>query len=186
MLPLPLVRADAVNKTIDDTSPAIVYTPASSWHASSTSCSVCLAPDPSIAFNSTWHDGTHIVPTVDADDRPDAQLAQLSGTQPSHSSHSPGKEGGTKGPGGHDDSNLVQGDDGDEDGQSDDSDEGGTRGTRVKRRGALLASRLVRRQAPTPRSDQAAASPFYTPHFDSDDEGFIDHSVSAQLNFTGT
>ncbi|KAI0752048.1 hypothetical protein C8Q74DRAFT_1211435 [Fomes fomentarius] len=182
MLPLPLVRADAVNNTIDDTSPAIVYTPASSWHASSTLCPVCLAPDPSIAFNSTWHDGTHMVPTVDADDQPATHQAQLSGAQPSHL---PGKEGGTKGPGGHGDSNLVHGDDGDEDGQSDDSDEGGTRGMRVRRRGALLASRLVRRQAPTPRSDPAA-SPFYTPHLDSDDEGFIDHPVSAQLNFTGS
>ncbi|CDO68072.1 hypothetical protein BN946_scf184788.g3 [Trametes cinnabarina] len=60
----------ALNVTIDDTSSLIVYTPASSWHASSVPCSDCLSPNPQDAYKGTWHDGTHIIPTVDADDLP--------------------------------------------------------------------------------------------------------------------
>ncbi|KAI9061817.1 hypothetical protein FKP32DRAFT_1594015 [Trametes sanguinea] len=66
----PISYASAVNITVDDSSSLIVYTPASSWHASSVPCFTCLSPDPEDAYQGTWHDGTHIIPTVDADDLP--------------------------------------------------------------------------------------------------------------------
>ncbi|TFK80295.1 hypothetical protein K466DRAFT_578966 [Polyporus arcularius HHB13444] len=68
LLPIIVTHADPVNVTVDDTSALLVYSPASSWHASTVPCPDCLGPSSSIAFNGTWHDGTHIIPTVDADD----------------------------------------------------------------------------------------------------------------------
>lgn len=59
-----------VNVTIDDVDPSIIYSPASSWHASTVPCSDCLQPPTSSAFNQTWHDGMHIIPTADEDDEP--------------------------------------------------------------------------------------------------------------------
>lgn len=51
------VGADYLNITVDDTSSDIRYLPVSSWRASGTPCLTCLNPNPSIAFNGTWHDG---------------------------------------------------------------------------------------------------------------------------------
>lgn len=56
------------NVTLDDTNLFITYSPSTSWHASTVSCSSCLAPDTAFAHAGTWHDGTHIVPTTDEDD----------------------------------------------------------------------------------------------------------------------
>ena len=57
-----------VNVTLDDTDPFIIYSPSTSWHASTVPCASCLAPPNSTAFDFTWHDGTHIIPTSDNDD----------------------------------------------------------------------------------------------------------------------
>lgn len=45
-----------------------MYAPATSWHASTVECDSCLAPLSAGAHGGTWHDGTHIVPTIDEDD----------------------------------------------------------------------------------------------------------------------
>ncbi|RPD76899.1 hypothetical protein L226DRAFT_354197 [Lentinus tigrinus ALCF2SS1-7] len=79
LLPLAVTLADPVNITVDDTSSSLVYSPASSWHASTVPCSTCLAPNTSIAFKGTWHDGTHIIPTVDSDDVPDSSAVRSKG-----------------------------------------------------------------------------------------------------------
>ena len=95
ILPALFVRADIVNITVDDTSPDILYLPASSWHQSGIPCSSCLDPGPSIAFNGTWHDGTHIIPTADADDQPTSTSFTLSPTTSAED-------------GGHDDGNGFE------------------------------------------------------------------------------
>lgn len=46
----------------------ITYSPAKSWHASTVPCDGCLMPLNQTALNGTWHDGTHIVGTIDPDD----------------------------------------------------------------------------------------------------------------------
>ena len=103
LLPLTLARADTVNITIDDTSSSILYTPASSWHASSLPCSSCLMPDASQAMQGTWHDGTHIIPTVDGDDvsssTSSASPAQTSKAADGNDSDDDDEEKGKKGKG---------------------------------------------------------------------------------------
>ena len=42
--------------------------PAQSWHASAVECDTCLSPPGTSAHGGTWHDGTHIIPTLDEDD----------------------------------------------------------------------------------------------------------------------
>ncbi|RPD60915.1 hypothetical protein L227DRAFT_86978 [Lentinus tigrinus ALCF2SS1-6] len=79
LLPFTVTLADPVNITVDDTSSSLVYSPASSWHASTVPCSTCLAPNTSIAFKGTWHDGTHIIPTVDSDDVPEGSAVRSKG-----------------------------------------------------------------------------------------------------------
>jgi hypothetical protein len=53
-----------VNITVDDTDPSIIYEPTTAWFFSgnASDCAVCLTP-PSVAHNSTWHQGLHIPPT---------------------------------------------------------------------------------------------------------------------------
>ncbi|PIL26135.1 hypothetical protein GSI_11890 [Ganoderma sinense ZZ0214-1] len=168
-----LTLADSVNVTIDDTSSSIVYSPASSWHASSVPCSTCLAPISSIALQGTWHDGTHIIPTVDADDLPNNAV-----------SPSPTPSTATGG----DADKGKKGDDNDKkDGDDDDDDDGG-KGKR-DRSGRHRWRRRPRRSHLLPRQDSssdASSNPFFTPNFDSDDAGFVDTPVSAQLSFTGS
>ena len=108
LLPFAVSYAGPVNITIDDISSALVYSPASSWHASTVPCSSCLAPSVSIAFKGTWHDGTHIIPTVDADDVPNTSEVESEG-------HGRGKGGDD------DDSGSGSGSDDEED--DDDSEE---------------------------------------------------------------
>lgn len=60
--------ATLVNITIDDTSTLIAYSANNTWRPSTVNCSSCLDPDTRLAYAGTWHDGTHIIPTQDADD----------------------------------------------------------------------------------------------------------------------
>ncbi|KAI0742537.1 hypothetical protein C8Q80DRAFT_1108267, partial [Daedaleopsis nitida] len=172
LLPFSLIHAGSVNITVDDESTSIVYTPASSWHSSSVPCSTCLAPSSSIAFQGTWHDGTHIIPTVDDDDVPQATDTHV--IQPSTPA--------TSGSSGKNDA----GDDDDSDEEDSDEDttdhDGGGKNNRRSITSATR-SRSARRQVP---STDTSANPFFTPSFDSDDAGFVDHPVFAQFNFTGS
>ncbi|KAI0370969.1 hypothetical protein BV20DRAFT_228891 [Pilatotrama ljubarskyi] len=164
LLPV-LSRAGAVNITVDDTSSLIVYTPASAWHASTVPCSTCLAPSPSIAYQGTWHDGTHIIPTVDADDLPPTPAPR------------PDQE---------DNEDADDRDDGDDEGghkEKDKGSDGDDSGHARSRHEASGAVGLLRRQDP---SGDPNNNPFFTPHFDGDDAGFVDQPVSAQLNFSGS
>ncbi|OBZ74772.1 hypothetical protein A0H81_05223 [Grifola frondosa] len=174
LLPIALTYADAVNITVDDTSSSIQYSPASSWHASSTPCSTCLAPNASIAFGGTWHDGTHIIPTEDDDDLPSAQRANAGSTNnsasQSHSStSSPSPTASQKG--GDDDKDSSNGKDDDND-----DDDKTSAGKKHRRRGPTATANRLPRQT---------NNPFFTPNFDSDDAGFHDEPVTAQFNFTG-
>ncbi|GLB44279.1 hypothetical protein LshimejAT787_1602090 [Lyophyllum shimeji] len=63
-----LALGGEVNVTVDDTDPSIVYQPPESWQASSTTCSMCLDSEVRDAYLGTYHNGTHVVPSVDADD----------------------------------------------------------------------------------------------------------------------
>ncbi|KAI8992822.1 hypothetical protein BD414DRAFT_482320 [Trametes punicea] len=140
-------HAGAMNVTVDDTSSLIVYSPASAWHASSIPCATCLAPNPEDAFQGTWHDGTHIIPTADADD--EKQPSQTSGA----------------------------GDTDDDDGSGEDDDDDG------RKQGRRDASDALRKRD---QSSDPADNPFFTPNFDSDDAGFVDETVLAEFNFTGS
>ena len=179
LLPFRLALADSVNVTVDDTSSLIVYSPASSWHASSVPCSTCLAPSSSIALQGTWHDGTHIIPTVDADDLPNNAVSPS--PTPSPSARGDGDKGKKKG---DDDDGKKDGDDSDSD--DDESDGGNGKrdlGGRHRWRRRRRRPRFLPRQD---SSSDASSNPFFTPNLDSDDAGFVDTPVSAQLSFTGT
>lgn len=179
LLPFRLALADSVNVTVDDTSSLIVYSPASSWHASSVPCSTCLAPSSSIALQGTWHDGTHIIPTVDADDLPNNAVSPS--PTPSPSAGGDGDKGKKKG---GDDDDKKDGDDSDSD--DDESDGGNGKrdlGGRHRWRRRRRRPRFLPRQD---SSSDASSNPFFTPNLDSDDAGFVDTPVSAQLSFTGT
>lgn len=47
----------------------VFYTPSTSWRASTVPCSTCLNPPSTDALGGTWHDGTHIVHSIDGDDQ---------------------------------------------------------------------------------------------------------------------
>lgn len=181
LLPFKATSADSVNVTVDDTSSSIVYSPASSWHASSVPCSTCLAPSSSIAFQGTWHDGTHIIPTVDADDLPNNVVSISPSPTPSKTVGGDGEKGGGKKKGGDDDDDS----DDDDDNDSRQSDKG--KGKR-DRSGRHWWRRRPRPPRSLPRQDSSSnpsSNPFFTPDLDSDDAGFVDTPVSAQLSFTG-
>ena len=57
-------EAGKVNITVDDTDSSIIYEPITAWFFSgnASGCTVCLTP-PSVAYNSTWHQGLHVPPT---------------------------------------------------------------------------------------------------------------------------
>ena len=78
-----MALAALVNVTIDDTSSLIAYSPPDSWRSSSEACKTCLEPDKRLAYAWTWHDGTHIIPTVDADDLPNNAVSPSPTPSPS-------------------------------------------------------------------------------------------------------
>ncbi|KAI0350950.1 hypothetical protein OH77DRAFT_1430351 [Trametes cingulata] len=170
-----LCRAAAVNITVDDSSSLIAYSPASAWHASTVPCSTCLAPNTSIAYQGTWHDGTHIIPTIDEDDLPTTTTPQPSPSGSNVVVNDDHKDADD----GPDLDDEEEGEDKGK-GKGKDKDDGG----HAKRRSeALGAVGLMRRQDP---SGDPNNNPFFTPHFDSDDAGFVDQPVSAQFNFSGS
>ena len=113
-----MALAALVNVTIDDTSSLIAYSPPDSWRSSSEACKTCLEPDKRLAYAWTWHDGTHIIPTVDGDDLPNNAVSP----SPTPSATAGGDaDKGKKG----DDDDKKDGDDDDdeeEDGSSDDEE----------------------------------------------------------------
>lgn len=155
-----------MNITIDDTSPSIVYSPSSAWHTSSVPCSNCLAPDAQIAFDGTWHDGTHIIPTVDADDLPQSMTSTIKTSAP------------TSAPGVTSVKN-TEGNDDDDDDEDDEKKQKGKGNAKTRR----SFRPVLRRQGTT--SNDSNDNPFFTPKLDSDDPGFVDQPVTAQFNFTG-
>ncbi|KAI0338628.1 hypothetical protein BDW22DRAFT_1348337 [Trametopsis cervina] len=179
-----------VNFTIDDTSSLIVYSPASNWRPSTTACSTCLGPDPKLAYATTWHDGTHIIPTVDSDDLPPGQ-SDLDDTNPTtHSTSStrapvPTHSGGAnkqkgKGKGGGDDDDDEDSDHSGGKGDGDDKKSGNDNDKRD-----TAAVRSARHLSARDDSD-GDDNPFFTEKGDSDDPGFVDQPVSLSFNFTGS
>lgn len=162
--------AKIVNVTVDDTSPEIVYTPANSWHTSTIPCSSCLSPSRSLAFQGSWHDGTHIIPTVDDDDIGNQEVQNLSPSNSVSLSPIPSVT-----------STNAEDDDGDDD------DRGGGTGSHHRGKGKREPRRRVGGQSRRGRSSRAdlEENPFFTPNLDDDDEGFIDQPVIALFNFTG-
>ncbi|KAH9916403.1 uncharacterized protein BXZ73DRAFT_92501 [Epithele typhae] len=133
LLPLTLARAGGVNTTVDDVASQI----------------------------GTWHDGTHIIPTVDSDDLPSSTSSTAKATQ----------------------TTAKTGDDDGDDGKKGDDDNDGD--SRKRRRGRVARKRRgVASRADTDSSP--TSNPFFTPNFDSDDAGFVDTLVTAAFNFTGS
>lgn len=118
-------------------------------------CQTCLAPNRTLAYAGTWHDGTHIIPTVDSDDG-DAHSATAS----SSAAHA-----------------TQTGQQDDDDDKDDDSDEDTDSAKKGNRRRQLVTSGGKRQDS--------EGDPFFVPKLDSDDAGFVDTPVLAQFNFTG-
>ncbi|OCH87832.1 hypothetical protein OBBRIDRAFT_837056 [Obba rivulosa] len=158
------VHAVQVNATVDDTSPSIAYSPTASWHASSasaTSCPTCLTPNPSMAFEGTWHNGAHIIPTIDGDDD---VTASSTSSAPAPSATDP--------KGNQDDTNGQ--DDGDGDSDAD------------KKDGKEKEKRWFTRRRGRQRRDTPSENPFVTSGDDEDDPNFVDTPVTVEFNFSGS
>ncbi|KAI0030448.1 hypothetical protein K488DRAFT_87751 [Vararia minispora EC-137] len=191
------VLAGPTNVTVDDSSVTILFSPPSSWFASTNSsgCAFCLAPaDPSVAYKGTWHHGLHILPTSDADDRNNsvaavsaaasaaASTAASTATNPSASA-----DAGNGGGGG--------GDKGGTQSKGKGSRRRSTGKDRTRRRSSRLPGRrrdgvpVYSTYYASTSTDAPAvtstASPFFTQKFDSDDAQFVDSPVFVQFNFSG-
>ncbi|KAH8114827.1 hypothetical protein DFH11DRAFT_128047 [Phellopilus nigrolimitatus] len=183
------------NVTLDDTDMYIIYSPATSWHASTVPCTSCLAPDTGTAHDGTWHDGTHVIPTADEDDEPTvgdtdgdgtttssapqattSVTSTLISTFTSASSVQPAQTSEVDDDSGNNDSDSGKG-------KGKDGDGSGKK--RLKRR-----SRSRSRKRSTDRHlrlerDSGETNPFETQGNDSDDPGFQDVPVTATLTFEG-
>ncbi|KIP05697.1 hypothetical protein PHLGIDRAFT_128722 [Phlebiopsis gigantea 11061_1 CR5-6] len=159
--------------TIDDTSSLISYSGNNTWRPSSVACATCLEPGANLVYAGTWHDGTHIVPTLDGDD---FGAAPTSAAAPSATSQPAAGQGG-------DDDEAAGDDDDDDKGDDDDKKSGKGKGKGGKRRRGLQGFRSA---AKLKRQDTAVSNPFFVPSLDSDDPGFVDKSVTVQFNFTGS
>ncbi|KAI0084360.1 hypothetical protein BDY19DRAFT_997838 [Irpex rosettiformis] len=167
--------AALTNFTLDDTSSLITYSPATTWRPSTVACDICLGPDTGLAYAGTWHDGTHIIPTVDADDLPGGVEDHSSSKQgkPSSTSHafapaqttSNGNSG--SGGGGGDGKDKVKRDDGRD----------------FRRRKVTRTTRHMKEQRRDNSSD--GGNPFFREKMDSDDAGFVDTPVSMAFDFIG-
>ncbi len=165
-----LISATLVNFTLDDTSSLIAYSPAELWRPSTTACDNCLAPDAELAYAGTWHDGTHIIPTVDADDLPSDDHNDSKQGKPSSTSHVPTATQTT--------------------GQGDDDGDGEGDGDKGKNGGKGHNKRRIARSARQHRSLRRGGAddeddPFFREKEDSDDAGFVDETISMAFNFTG-
>lgn len=167
--------AALANISIDDTSSLIIYSSNNTWRPSTVACATCLTPDVRIAYAGTWHDGTHIIPTIDDDD---LQTTSTTGTPPPPKLQK-GKDN-DKDSGKGDD-----GDDGDDKDDKDNDDKGGMgkgKGGGNSRRSLRFASR----QRAFRRQNAQVSNPFFTPTLDGDDPGFVDTQVTVQFSFNGT
>ena len=131
-------------------------------------CTGCLSPSDRLVYAGTWHDGTHIIPTIDADDIGSSPTATANQSAPS----------ATGGQGKSNDDEETQGDDDDKKGDDEES-KGAQGGGRGRRWDSWDTERFRRK-------DDAVNNPFFTPKLDSDDPGFVDRPVTVQFNFTGT
>lgn len=165
-----IAHAAEVNVTVDDADPSILYVPSGSWHSNLVPCSFCLEPDSSLAYQKTFHDGTHIIPTVDGDDLPSLSSSQAprststgnavtssanSRIPTSTTSRAPSQAPRPT------TQTTTQDNDHDDD---DDDDDHGNDG----------------------RRQEEEFNPFATSKFDADDPEFVDQPVFVQYNFTGT
>lgn len=167
--------------TIDDTSSLISYSGNSTWRPSSVTCATCLQPGGNLAYAGTWHDGTHIIPTLDSDDFGSSSTSGVSTSAASTSAAPPSSTSQVAAAKGGDDDDAS--DDDDDKGDDDDGKSGKGKGKGSRRRRGLQGTRsgtMLRRQ------DTAVSNPFFVPNLDSDDPGFVDKSVTVQFNFTGT
>lgn len=75
-----IAKAGEVNITVDDTDSSIIYEPTTAWFFSgnASGCAVCLTP-PSVAYNSTWHQGLYIPPTSSVNNTDNASRRKRSG-----------------------------------------------------------------------------------------------------------
>ena len=162
--------AAIVNFTLDDTSSLIAYSPITSWRSSTTACGNCLAPDTGLAYAGTWHDGTHIIPTVDGDDEPggsnDLSHSSVGGASSTSSAQASEKTG-------------DKGDDDDNDGNGDDKHKGG-KGAHRRHLALAVPMKHIRRN-----DSNDEENPFFTEKEDSDDAGFVDQPVSMSIDFVG-
>lgn len=160
--------AALVNFTIDDTSSLIVYTPVNSWRSSTATCDSCLLPDAQLAYAGTWHDGTHIIPTTDADDlSEDAQNGKGSskaGNRHSSTAAPAPTTTHTQDESGHSSAYYVR---------------------RQEPAERDMARRKVQVTGDLKHPRDEGGDPFFTEKEDGDDAGFVDQPVSTFFNFTG-
>lgn len=150
-----------------------MYSPSTKWRASTTSCQTCLSPNAQLAYAGTWHDGTHIIPTVDDDDSGSSDTD--ASPPPTSTSSAPAA---TASKSSDDDDDKDKGDSDNDSGEDADNKGKGSSTSNGRRR-------AFKRRAFTNRDDPDS-NPFFTGKLDSDDPGFVDTPVFAQFSFTGT
>ncbi|KAI5120245.1 hypothetical protein M0805_007549 [Coniferiporia weirii] len=159
------------NVTLDDTDLYIVYSPAISWHASTVPCASCLMPANGTAFGGTWHDGTHVVSTVDEDDEGDTGDTDGDGTTTSSATKLTASSSSSAEP-----TQTANDDDDDDKGGKGKDGDGKRRFRRTMSPHSVSQSRGLKRDE----------NPFEVQEGDSDDPGSQDVPVTATLNFSGT
>lgn len=169
-----IAHAAEVNVTVDDADPSILYVPSGSWHSNLVPCSFCLEPDSSLAYQKTFHDGTHIIPTVDGDDLPSlsssrAPRSTSTGNAVTSSANSRIPTSTTSRTSSQAPRPTTQTttQDNDHDDDDDDDDHGNDGPSHTRRQ-------------------EEEFNPFATSKFDADDPEFVDQPVFVQYNFTGT
>ncbi|KAL5520444.1 hypothetical protein ACEPAG_9668 [Sanghuangporus baumii] len=183
-----------MNVTLDDTDLYIIYAPAQSWHASTVECDACLSPPSTSAHGGTWHDGTHIIPTVDEDDEgtvgdldgdgaTSTSATPVSSTVAAVTSSSSSQSAQTSAAS---DVNTNNNDDDDDDDDDGGGDKHGGKGNDGRRKRRLKRSiRSAKWIFLTAKSNLDDENPFEVQSVDSDDPGFQDIPVTATLNFSG-
>lgn len=162
-----LASAALVNFTIDDTSSLIAYTPVKSWRSSTVTCDSCLQPDAQLAYAETWHDGTHAIPTTDADDLsedPSTAKGSKAGSQ-SNIEDAPVLTNTHK--------------------KDEDIHSSAYYNRRQEPAERGMARRKVQVTSDLKHPRDRGGDPFFTDKEDGDDTGFVDQPVFALFNFTG-
>ncbi|KAF5338779.1 hypothetical protein D9758_012091 [Tetrapyrgos nigripes] len=177
----------AVNITVDDTDPSILYQPAEFWTANSKSCKSCLQVDLSLAYNRSYHLGTHVIATDGDDFVSSSSLSIPSTASLSSSSQSAGSTSALPPPpptsvsnqatvgGSGDGDNHIDDDDEDEDDDNDHNDRDDDDDDRDNDRDDHQGS-----------GDGQGKAGRSLALLDADDPGFIDSVITAQFKFAGT